>query len=321
MNLKIIGTESLGVRGMCCLVAAGERRILIDPGIALGYQRHALLPHPCQIKTGMTIRREIIKAIEGATDIVFSHFHGDHIPLLKANPYQLSFKQFPDHPQRLRIWAKAKEDLAPHLQQRALDLEKFLGSNIKTAEGCQDGPLTFSGPVPHGLPGERFGSVMMTRIDTGTEIFVHTADIQLLDREAVDRILQWQPDVVFTDGPPLYLGSLSGAQRKTAWENGLRLASGVGTLIVDHHLLRSQAGISWLDNMSQVAGKKIYCAADFMNKPRVLLEARRRELYREAPIAKGWHDEYEAGKIRVDQIVGQPSTPLSKISLSSTGKK
>ena len=40
MTLEIIATESLGVRGMCCLVTTGERRILIDPGLALGYLRH-----------------------------------------------------------------------------------------------------------------------------------------------------------------------------------------------------------------------------------------------------------------------------------------
>ena len=45
MTLEIIATESLGVRGMCCLVTTGERRILIDPGLALVYIRHGLLPH------------------------------------------------------------------------------------------------------------------------------------------------------------------------------------------------------------------------------------------------------------------------------------
>ncbi|NIA19462.1 MAG: hypothetical protein GWP07_03380, partial [Xanthomonadaceae bacterium] len=52
MGIEIIGTESLGVRGMCCLVTAGKRRILIDPGVALGYRRHGLPPHPYQVKTG-----------------------------------------------------------------------------------------------------------------------------------------------------------------------------------------------------------------------------------------------------------------------------
>ena len=111
MGIEIIGTESLGVRGMCCLVTAWERRILIDPAIALGYRRHGLLPHPYQVKTGIKVRQEIIKAMKEATDIVFSHFHGDHVPLLQANPFQLSFEQLADRLQGLRIWAKSKEYL------------------------------------------------------------------------------------------------------------------------------------------------------------------------------------------------------------------
>jgi hypothetical protein len=37
MQIEILGTESLGVRGLSCLVEAGDRKIVIDPGLALGY--------------------------------------------------------------------------------------------------------------------------------------------------------------------------------------------------------------------------------------------------------------------------------------------
>ena len=40
MKIDIIGAESLGVRGLCCFVTVGEQKILIDPGIALGFLRH-----------------------------------------------------------------------------------------------------------------------------------------------------------------------------------------------------------------------------------------------------------------------------------------
>ena len=40
MNVEIIGAESLGVRGLCCFVETKDRKILIDPGVALGYVRH-----------------------------------------------------------------------------------------------------------------------------------------------------------------------------------------------------------------------------------------------------------------------------------------
>ncbi len=284
---------------MCCLVATGERRILIDPGLALGYLRHGLLPHPLQVANGIKVRQKILKALQIATDIVFSHFHGDHIPLLRANPYQLSFEQIPDRLPAVRIWVKSKEKLSSRMQRRATDLSELFGTTMKTAEGCSEGLLSFSGSVPHGLAESRFGSVMMTRIDLGRQVFVHASDIQLLDAATIEKILLWQPDIVFTSGPPLYLQTLSGPLKKQTWENGLCLARNVPTLIVDHHLLRSETGITWMDNLSQVVGKKVYCAADFMNKPRLLFEARRTSLYQKIQVPENWHQDYEKGKIQI----------------------
>lgn len=234
-----------------------------------------------------------------ATDIVLSHFHGDHVPLLRANPYQLSFRQVPPLPPGLRVWAKSVQGLSPRMEHRAAELSELFGSGMRTAEGRSEGPLTFSGPVPHGPAESGFGSVMMTRIEMGGRVFVHASDIQLLDADSIDKILMWHPDIVFTAGPPLYLQALTGPMRKRAWENGVRLAQNTGILIVDHHLLRSRRGLVWLDNMSRVAGKKVYCAADFMNKPRLLLEAERAELYDAIPVPENWHEDYEKGRVTI----------------------
>lgn len=288
---------------MCCLVSAGERRILIDPSLALGYLRHGLPPHPCQVAQGLKIKQEIIEALKIATDIVFSHFHGDHVPLLRANPYQFSLAQIPDLLPDVRIWVKSKTKLSPRMQQRAADLSELLGPNIKMAEGCTEGPLSFSSPVPHGPPEEsKLGFVMMTRVDTGKQVFVHASDIQLLDATTIGEILSWKPDIVFTAGPPLYLQTMNGSLRNRAWENGLRLAKNVATLIVDHHLLRSEKGIIWLDNLSRAIGKKVYCAADYMDKPRLLLEAQRTSLYKKIVVPENWHQNYEAGKVQISSV-------------------
>ena len=93
VGLEIVAAESLGVRGLCCKVTFGRRCIVIDPGVALGYLRHGLLPHPLQVAIGEQVRESILAALEQATDIVFSHFHGDHVPLAEANPYQQSTVQ------------------------------------------------------------------------------------------------------------------------------------------------------------------------------------------------------------------------------------
>jgi hypothetical protein len=81
MILNILGTESLGVRGLSCSLELKSRKIFIDPGIALGWSRYGFLPHPFQIGVGTGIREKIIDELKDATDVVFSHFDGDHCPL------------------------------------------------------------------------------------------------------------------------------------------------------------------------------------------------------------------------------------------------
>ena len=56
MKIRILGTESLGVRGLCCSVELKGRKILIDPGIALGWNRYGFLPHPFQVAVGARTR-------------------------------------------------------------------------------------------------------------------------------------------------------------------------------------------------------------------------------------------------------------------------
>ncbi|MDY0190244.1 MAG: MBL fold metallo-hydrolase [Desulfuromonas sp.] len=300
-SIEIIGAESLGVRSLCCFIQAGERRILIDPGVALGYIRHGLLPHPRQVAEGERVRRRIIEALSAATDVVFSHFHGDHIPLREANPYQLAMRHLPANFQHLRAWGKSADDLGEKMQHRASDLAQLLGQNLHIAEGVSAGPMTFSRAVPHGCKGSQQGTVMMTRIDLGNKVFLHASDIQLLDAETVGFIINWQPDIVLAGGPPLYIEKLTAEQRAAAWRNALHLARNVDTLILDHHLMRDQQGPKWLDNLSAEVGKKVYCAADFMGKKYLLLEAERTELYATMPVPTHWHEEYAQELISAEE--------------------
>ncbi len=92
MEIEITAAESLGVRGLSCFVKTAGKNILIDPGMALGYQREGHLPHPLQVAAGEDARQWILEQVPQATDIVISHFHGDHVPLRLANPYQIPLK-------------------------------------------------------------------------------------------------------------------------------------------------------------------------------------------------------------------------------------
>jgi len=293
MDLQVIGTESLGVRGLCCLVRAGHRRILIDPGVALGYLRHRLPPHPVQIAVGAAVRERIIAAFSEATDIVISHYHGDHIPLADANPYQLPLDRVPPVDD-VALWCPGPGTLSPLSRRRRFDLLDHPGWNPIMAEGMAHPPLSFSRPVPHGESLAR-GGVMMTCIRHGGEVFVHASDIQLLAREPVEIITGWHPDAVIASGPPLYLDRLSPAARAFAWENARLLAGAVPLLVLDHHLMRSRAGPRWLHSLSEETGGGVISAAAFMGREPLMLEAERDEDYASSPVPDGWHEAYARG--------------------------
>ncbi len=293
MKIFILGTESLGVRGLSCYVETGESRILLDPGIALGYKRHGLLPHPFQIAMGRIIRNRIVDCFNSATDIIISHFHGDHVPLEEANPYQLSMNSLV-RPKYLRhLWSPSVANLGDIMEHRQSAISHFLGMDFVPSDGISTGPFSFSMPMPHGEVGNNLGNVMMTRIEADGTVFVHASDIQLLEWSPVKQILEWDPDIVIASGPPIYRNSSSISFARDAMEKALYLAHNVDTLILDHHLLRSSEGEHWLDYLGKKVPGHVACGADFMRVRRCLLEAQRDVLYRELPVSEGWHDDYE----------------------------
>ncbi len=302
-SIQIVAAESLGVRGLCCAVTVGSRRIVIDPGLALGSYRHGRRPHPVQIAVGRHVRSSIVELLRDATDVVFSHFHGDHVPLKDANPFQLSFDMLPERFSELHSWSKNGDESHPDMRRRFQDLQELTSGGLRVVEGHTEGPLFFSLPVVHGEASAHLGTVMMTRIKSENGVFVHASDIQLLNGEAVDQIIRWQPNIVLTGGPPLYLNSLGTHSWESAWKNALRLANSVDTLIIDHHLMRSEAGAQWLEELSQSACGKVCSAADFMERPALLLEARRAELYEAIPVPDGWMDDYTQGKAEAEPFL------------------
>ena len=291
----------MGVRGLCCVVETKGRKIVIDPGVALGYRRHGLLPHPVQVAASERVKGAIEKALEAATDVVISHYHGEHHPMVDANPFQLSAGRVAELLRHPRLWTKGTQGLSLTQVCRSRALAKKINRVLPASEGLCDGCLSFSPPVPHGEG--RGGTVMMTRIEDDGEVFVHASDIQMLNDEAVEQILRWQPTVVLASGPPIYLPSLSWEQREGALRRTLRLAREVNTLILDHHLMRSKGGEKWLDWVSSLhrskdscLHRKVICAADFMGCCRNLLEAERVLWYKKMPVPKGWHEAYAHGE-------------------------
>lgn len=328
MRITVFGAESLGVRGLSCSVELKGRKIFIDPGIALGWSRRGLHPHPFQVAVGAGIRERIAAELGECTDVVFSHFHGDHCPLHEPNPYQLGIEDVRKSLAACRIWAMDTGSSSSTQQFRRSALVKSLGRDFGDSAGKKEGPLAFSPPVPHGIQqglqhgrqkglqqdhqhgrqqslnrGQQHGrysnTVMMSRIEDQGTVFVHASDIQLLDSQTVDYIIGWKPDIVLVSGPPLYhyISAAFKPQRAAAWENALRLSEHAGTLIIDHHLLRSEEGVLWLKKLAGASPNTVQCAAEYMCQPPLYLEAWRSRLYEELPVPEGWHEDYRKGRV------------------------
>jgi hypothetical protein len=300
------------------VVESDSQRIVIDPGVALGYMRAGRLPHPIQVEAGAQVRQAIIDHLNTATDVVFSHYHGDHMPLVDANPFQLSLDMVSERLRSVRLWIKELGGETPHIAKRQQYLFEAVGQEVTPCSGESHGRMTFSELMPHGLPGSHTGTVMMTRIEEGNEVFVHASDIQLLDDTPVSQILDWNPSILLVSGPPLYRGLSSDDVAKAA-ERVRLLAGKIDLCIIDHHLLRCEAGIQWLDGFKRETWGKVVCAADFMRQPRRFLEAERLRLYQQFPVQPGWHERY-AKKFVEDPVTDAARRPVDLTGSSQRGR-
>ena len=80
----------------------------------------------------------------------------------------------------------------------------------------------------------------------------------------------------------------------------MRRSKGADTVIIDHHLLRSEQGIHWLRKLQRTSAHSVYCAAGFMNREPLFLEAWRKELYEWVPVDQDWHEQYRQGRAELD---------------------
>jgi hypothetical protein len=246
-------------------------------------------------------RNKIRESLRGATDVVLSHLHGDHVPLPDANPYQLKLSLVADDLKKAHIWVMNNRYLTNNMKCRFETIKRVVGDNMTIISGEQEyPPFTFFEPVEHGANDRHGGYVMLTMITEGEERFVHASDTQLLSKKATEKIVEWHPNIVLTDGPSLYLPRFPNKLKNEAAKNALKIAENVDILIIDHHALRSRKGERWVDALSRI-NKNIMTAADFMNRPRRLLEADRELLYFKMPVEKDWHKRYAKGQVTTDR--------------------
>ena len=286
MRVIPLASESLGVRSLAVFVEASGLKILMDPGVALGPRRYGLPPAREEVETLHRMRKKIQAYARKADIVTISHYHYDHHTPFFEGLYESSSEEyarevysgkrlFIKHPreninfsQRKRAWVflKNAEPIAGKVE--------FADGRSFDLGGVR---LEFSPAVPHGSEGSKLGFVVMTLIDDGSERLIHASDIQLLNRKAVEWIIEKNPDLLITGGPPTYLGPRAAG----SWETGIKNLNEIiretnAQIILDHHIVRDKRYREFFDELE----KRPKTFAGYLRVEDRPLEAYRRELHR-----------------------------------------
>jgi predicted metallo-beta-lactamase superfamily hydrolase len=283
LRIKILGADSFGVRSLATYVETSNLRILIDPGVSVCPKRYGKSPHPRELEELTTVRAAIQSHARRADAIAITHFHHDHYSSFEDRELDLTNPEvardvYRDKPVYAKSWQRK---LNRAQRQRAVEFARALGRRVIIADRKTFGQITFSQPVKHGEAGSRQGWIIMAAVSDGDGTFVFGSDTQLIETEAIDWILERRPRILIVSGPPIHLRVLPDASKQHAHANLMRLAETVPTVIVDHHLLRTEGYTEFLTQPRDLAHKKghsILTAAEFMGRPNALLEASRERL-------------------------------------------
>jgi predicted metallo-beta-lactamase superfamily hydrolase len=282
MNIIPLAADSLGVRSMATRVDTPDVTLLIDPGVRLGPYRYDLPPHEVEVDRKRALWRGIRDAAKKADILTVSHYHFDHHEPDAPSIYK--GKQVFLKDGKFHINRSQRERASAFV--RAL---KKYPREVQVADGnaldVGGTEIVFSPAVPHGYSDE-LGYVVMVRVSHGGETFVHTSDVQGPPlKEQLSFLLDSDPTVLYVDGPMTHMPeNYPEEMTKRSIANLTRIlrATGIRTLILDHHALRDR---DWRQRMAPVleAGEahdvRVVTAAEFLGKAVDQLEANRDRLY------------------------------------------
>jgi predicted metallo-beta-lactamase superfamily hydrolase len=201
MKVIPLAAESLGVRSMATYVEVGRTGILIDPGATLAPARFGLPPSEEEWEA---LRRanDRISAYAARSSFVFvSHYHEDHF---RSDPASYVGRiVLAKDPRRM---VNGKQAQRGEALWKALDgqarVERADGRRRREAEL----ELCVSPPLPHGVDGTPFGSVVtLTVVDPAErERFVFASDLQgPASVVAAAYLIQQRPTLLYVSGPGL----------------------------------------------------------------------------------------------------------------------
>ena len=282
MKIIPLAFDSLGVRSTATWVET-DRKILIDPGAALGPLRYSLPPSKIEYRRLEELARVIISYAEKSDILIVSHYHYDH-----------HFPEQDFYEGKILLIKDPKNKINYSQKQRGKEFLGLLGNKprrIEFADGKEfqfgETRLKFSPPFFHGKEYSKLGYVLITSVSYQGEKLLHASDIQgPQTKTTTDWIISENPDVLILSGyPTLLMGwrfSKFGLMESN--QNLIKILSQtkVNTVILDHHLVRDLHYLNKIEEVLKTAEKlkkKVITAAEFLGKKPDFLEARRKELY------------------------------------------
>ena len=294
-----LAAESFGVRSMCTYIETPSLKVVLDAGVSICPNRFRLPPHPLEFKAIKEARQKIAESAEVASVVTLSHYHFDHYTpsykdwLCNWTDADVSRQIYED---KLVLAKNCRVSVNASQRRRGWVFEKTGGKHAKKLEFA-DGKtytfgetrLKFSSPVFHGLSNTPLGWLLMTTIEHEEEKVLFASDVQgPMDNTTLEIILAEKPQLLMIGGPPFYL--IDFRVTKQQLQRGLKnletLASATPIIILEHHSLRD---LNWQDAFEQVfqaaenQGNKVLTSAEFSGKKNRLLEARRKQLFKNEP--------------------------------------
>lgn len=288
MRIEPIAFESLGVRSQATFIETKDVRILIDPAVSLAPRRYGLPPHQKEVDKLVELAKKITEKAMEADVLIVTHYHYDHHDpgfVIPKDIYKNKIVYIKDPKENINV--SQKRVRAP----RFLNAIKGLPKVLESAEGKEitfgSTKIRFSQAVPHGAD-ERLGYVVQVAISDKDQTVLITSDIEGAPRDMHIKFTEEvKPNTIIIDGPLSYL--LGHALKQEDLENSIKnleriVKEGAETMIVDHHVLRDLKYKEVLASVYEVAksvGAKVITAAEYLGIEPNILEARRRELFKE----------------------------------------
>ncbi len=282
MKIKIVASDSMGVRSLATIFECGGVKIAIDPGIALSPKRFGLPPHKKELEKFRILRNKLFEEVSDCEFIFISHYHHDHFVPFYKKDYVVSGFSFAEKIYTgKKVFLKSPyENMNYNQKQRGKKLikefkKREVSFEILEGEIGENYPIDFYSVLTHGGSKER-GSVGVVGFVCGREKFLYCSDCQFMDENVCEMALQLKPDVLLSSGPPIYLENFREEDEKKSISIIKRVSPHVGNLILDHHLIRSKDYEKFLENLSL---KNIFTSSSFMGLNDEPLERERKENY------------------------------------------